>query len=128
MPPRVERGVVKPPNESQFKSDRRNNGVLTLGGAVRGTADEPNLSRFMHGDPGGSADLARRPSEVGPLPNETRFRDGDKGLSADDAMPFPDMPGRGAVPVNPFLASGGVAQAHPSPDDATSTLMRLGKQ
>jgi hypothetical protein len=126
--PNVQRGVVKPPNEGLFKmNDRRANGYLPLTDTKDAMPPDPNLSRFMHGDPGGSADLARRASEIGPLPNETRFREGDKGLSADAPVPFPDMPGRGAVPVNPFLASGGTAEASPSPDDATSTLMRQGK-
>jgi hypothetical protein len=128
MAARVERSVVKPPNENLFKgNDRRANGYLPLTETRGAMPPDPNLSRFMHGDTGGSANLARRPSEVGPLPNHTTFVDGDKGLSADHPVPFPDMPGRGAVPVNPFFASGGIAQASPSPDDATSALTRMGK-
>ena len=111
MPPPVERGVVKPPNEGEWKSDRRNNGYLPLTGAPKGTGDEPNLSKFMHGDPGGSSGLVRSAPAIPSTPNDGQFRDGDKGLSADAPTAVASMPGRGAVPVNPFLVSGGLVPA-----------------
>ena len=63
----------------------------------------PN-STLHAGDPGGSADLTRQPSPVAPVNH--RF-------NVDDArMPQPPAavdPGKGAIPVNPFLASAGIA-------------------
>ncbi len=104
MPP-MHRDLVTPPNDTG--GDRRANGFLGLTGRAA-PVDPTNLSRFAHGDPGGSADLTKLASQVAP-PNDSRFRDGDKGLTP--GMEFPASPGKGAVPVNPFLASGGLASA-----------------
>jgi hypothetical protein len=115
MPDR-QRGVVKPPNEGDFKGDRRTNGFLPLSGAGS-PVTASNLSRFMHGDAGGSADLARHASPV--IPANARLVDGDPGYTSqpDSAV----EPGKGAVPVNPFLASGpGLARATWIDDDAKS--------
>jgi hypothetical protein len=118
MAARVERNVVKPPNEDGFKRDCRNNGFLPLKGTVCGTGDEPNLSRFMHGDPGGSSGLVRSTPGIMTTPNDSQFREGDKGLAADDQPKFPNMPGKGAVPVNPFLATGKIAPTMPVFEEA----------
>ena len=116
--PDGQRGVVKPPNESDFKGDCRTNGFLPLSGAGAPVA-ALNLSRFMHGDAGGSADLARHASPV--IPGNAQFAAGDPGYT-----PQPDSavePGKGAVPVNPFLASGpGLARATLITDDAKSRV------
>ena len=117
MPDR-QRDVVKPPNEGDFKGDRRTNGFLPLSGSGS-PVTASNLSRFMHGDAGGSADLARHASPV--VPANARFVDGDPGYTSqpDSAV----EPGKGAVPVNPFLASGpGVARASRIADDAKSRV------
>ncbi len=111
---------IKPSNEPGPGGDRRANGFLPLTGAGS-PVDPSNLSRFAHGDPGGSADLTKLASPVAP-PNAGIFRGGDKGLTP--GMEFPLSPGKGAVPVNPFLSSGGIAQAQPEADSATSMLER----
>jgi len=113
MPDR-ERGVLKPPNMSDFKGDCRNNGFLPLSGA-KTPVSASNLSRFMHGDAGGSADLARHKSPV--VPANAKLVDGDPGYTSqpDSAV----EPGRGAIPVNPLLVSGqGLARAIPIAADA----------
>ena len=104
---KVERGVVKPPNqELQGLAATRSQAPRAGGPAARGSN-----SSILAGDPGGSADLTRLPSPVPPMSH--RF-------NVDDAkMPQPPAaiePGKGAVPVNPFLASGpGIARATSSP-------------
>ena len=55
MPDR-QRGVVKPPNETDFKGDCRTNGFLPLS-PEQSPFTASNHSRFRHGDAGGSADL-----------------------------------------------------------------------
>ena len=106
----VERGVVKPPNqELQGLAATRSHTPRAGTPASRGPT-----STLPSGGPGGSADLTRQPSAVKPV--SVRF-------NVDDAaMPQPRAaiePGRGAVPVNPFLPSGPViARARPIADDA----------
>jgi hypothetical protein len=113
MPDR-QRDVVKPPNESDFKGDCRTNGFLPLS-AAGSPVTASNLSRFMHGDAGGSADLARHASPV--VPANAKLVDGDPGYTP--LTPAAVKPGNGAVPVNPFLVSGpGLARAMPIADDA----------
>jgi hypothetical protein len=112
--PDSQRSVVKPPNMSGFKGDARTNGFLSLSGAGS-PVSAPNLSRFLHGDAGGSADLARRTSPVSPT--TSTLVDGDPGytLQPDSAV----EPGKGAVPVNPFVASRpGISRANGITDDA----------
>ena len=114
MPDR-QRGVVKPPNESDFKGDCRTNGFLPLS-AAGSPVTASNLSRFMHGDAGGSADLARHASPV--VPANAKLVAGDPGYTpeCDSAV----EPGKGAVPVNPILASGqGLARSIPIAGDAS---------
>jgi hypothetical protein len=113
MPDR-QRGVVKPPNEGEFKRDRRTNSFLPLSGAGS-PVTAPNVSRFVHAEAGGSADLARRASPV--VPSNMRLVDGDPGYTSQPNSAV--EPGKGAVPVNPFLASGpGLARASRITDDA----------
>ncbi len=100
MPPK-HRGVVTPPNEHAFKGDCRTNGFLPLS-----AGDTPfkalSPSTPLHIEPGGSADLFRRPSPVNPI--NTLLANGDPGytLQPDSAI----EPGKAAIPVNPFIASG----------------------
>jgi hypothetical protein len=115
MPDR-QRGVVKPPNEGDFKGDRRTNGFLSLSGAPSPAAVS-NLSRFMHVHAGGSADLVHHAPPV--VLAKARFVDGDPGYTSQPQSAV--EPGKGAVPVNPFLASEpGVARANRIADDAKS--------
>jgi hypothetical protein len=113
MPDR-QRGVVKPPNETDFKGDCRTNGFLPLT-----TAGSPvnasNLSRFRHGVAGGSADLARHASPV--VPANAKLVAGDPGYTSacDSAV----EPGKGAVPVNPVLSGQGLARSIPIAGDAS---------
>ena len=91
---KVERGVVKPPNqELQGLAATRSHAPRAGAPATRG----PNHAPLQ----GGSADLTRQPSPVAPA--SCRF-------NVDDArMPQPPSaiePGKGDVPVNPFLVSG----------------------
>jgi hypothetical protein len=114
MPDR-QRGVVKPPNESAFKGDGRTNGFLPLT-TEQSPVTASNLSRFRHGGTGGSADLARHASPV--VPANAKLVAGDPGYTP--ACPSAVEPGKGAVPVNPVLASGqGSARSIPIADDAS---------
>ncbi len=113
--PKAERGVVKSPNADIFATagDPRNS-YMPLARESSPVAYS-NLSRFMHGDPGGSSSLARQTSAV-PVPNQRFDVDNVNNSQIDN---FPVQPGRGAVPVNPFLADGpGLARAKRLPDDA----------
>ena len=108
---KVERGVVKPPNlELQGLAATR-----SARAASRACLRSRGPNSALHaGDPGGSADLTRQPSPVAPVSH--RF-------NVDDArMPQPPAaiePGKGAVPVNPFLASDpGIVRAIAIADDA----------
>jgi hypothetical protein len=57
--------------------------------------------------------------------NDSTLRDGDKGTSGPaSANPSAVMPGQGAVPVNPFLVSGGLVPSRPIADEATERMIR----
>jgi hypothetical protein len=111
---KVERNIVKPPNqELQGLSATRSAAPRAGVPESRGS----NSSLFA-GDPGGTADLTRRPSPVAPL--SQRF---NVDLAQMPQPPAACEPGKGAVPVNPFLAAGpGLARAVPTDDDAGQTL------
>jgi hypothetical protein len=98
--PAAQRDVIKPPNLGEFSTNRaaNSNGPLTRGASPTGP---PNLSSFLHGDPGSTANLGRQASPMDP-PNATKFRAGDKGMS-DANAPAAVEPGKPAVPVNPFV-------------------------
>lgn len=104
------------PNQGKFKTNGANNSFMPL---TRGpsTANPPNLSRLMHGDPGGSANMTKMASPIVP-PNGGIFRDGDKGVSATSPTPAAVQPGKPAIPTNPFLVSGGIQPAARQPDNA----------
>jgi hypothetical protein len=89
---KVERGVVKAPNqELQGLAATRSHGPRAGMPAV------PELKKALHG---GSADLTRQPSPV--APPSCRF-DVDKARMPQPPAAF--EPGKGEVPINPFLAS-----------------------
>jgi hypothetical protein len=119
--PAAERGVVKPPNEGEWKNnDARANGFLPL-------ADHPSDCHPPNYGPGGdrrggSYSLAGEASTVHP---SNRSLGGDRrGFSGDAEMPAAVEPGKGAVPVNPFLAGGGMARAMPVADMAEGKLRK----
>ena len=90
----------------------KNNGFLGLGGGA-GSVNPPNTG--AGGDHrAGSFPLGGSGSPVNP-PNNRRFSVGDV------EMPQPASaiePGKGAVPVNPFLPGGAVAHSLPVADMA----------
>ena len=111
--PNVERGVVKPANEPGRAGARANNGYLPLAGGQ--PAMHPSNEPGARGDRrGGSMPLASQPSPV--TTHDHRFQVGDA------KMPNPPSafePGRGAVPVNPFVPGGqGINRVYPVADMA----------
>jgi len=113
--PKIERNVVKPPNEDRWKrNDERENGFLSLAGGAS-PVKPPNQADG--GDwRAGSFPLAGMASPVKP-PNEADGGDW-RGFSSDHEMPAAVEPGRGAIPVNPFLPGGEAARAVPMRDSA----------
>ena len=103
---KVDRGIVKPPNQE-----------LQGLAATRSHAPRAEMPAMPCPKPalqGGSADLTRQPSPVAAA--SCRF-------NVDNAcMPQPPSafePGKGDVPVNPFLASGSaIIPGFPFIDDA----------
>jgi hypothetical protein len=91
---RVERNVVKPPNQKLQGPGSNKSATPRAHVALAGG---PNAA-LRSGDPGGSANLTRQPSPVPPVNH--RF-------NVDEAqMPQPPAavePGHGAIPVNPGL-------------------------
>jgi hypothetical protein len=101
----VQQGVVKAPNlQLQDLAAARSSAPAAEAAVARASN-----SALFAGDPGGSANLERRPSPV-VLPSH-RFN------VADARMPQPPSaiePGKGAIPVNPFLPTEpGIARARP---------------
>jgi hypothetical protein len=101
----VERGVVKGSNKEGPGGDGRNNGFLPLSGGAA-TVHPANRSGPGGDRRAGSFPLGGGASPVDP-PNAKRF---DVGMVK---MPQPESaiePGKGAVPVNPFLPGGAAAR------------------
>jgi hypothetical protein len=100
----VERGVVKGSNQEGAGGDRRNNGFLPLGGG--GSTVRPSNEMGAGGDRrNGSFPLTAGGERITP-PNH-RF---EVGMVK---MPQPESaiePGKGTVPVNPFLPGGAAAR------------------
>lgn len=107
---KVERGVVRGSNQEGPGGDKRNNGFLPLGG---GAGSVHPANQAMGGDRRmGSFPLGGGASPINP-PNNKRFSVGDV------EMPQPASaiePGKGDVPVNPFLPGGAVARSLPVSD------------
>ncbi len=108
----VERGVVKGSNKEGPGGDDRNNGFLPLAGGAS-TVHPANEARVGGDRRSGSFPLSESMGAVQP-PNH-RF---DVGMVK---MPQPESaiePGRGDVPVNPFLPGGAAARSLPISDMA----------
>jgi hypothetical protein len=107
----VERGVVRGSNKPTVRGDDRENGFLSLAGGP--SAARPSNESGPRGDRrNGSFPLAEMGSPVSP-PNSRRFSVGE-GLTPQPASQI--EPGKGSVPVNPFLPGGGVARSLPVSD------------
>jgi hypothetical protein len=107
----VQRGVVRGSNEQSPAGNKKNNGFLPLSGGA-GTVHPSNMG--MGGDKrNGNFPL----SAGGPMtkPPDHRFNVDQVGMPD---QPFPDQPGKGAVPVNPFLPGGAAARSLPVADEA----------
>jgi hypothetical protein len=107
----VERGVVKGSNKEGPGGDGRQNGFLSLSGGA-GTVHPANYG------PGGDRKNGSFPLTGGAPAiqrNAERFNVDQVGMPD---QPFPDQPGKGAVPVNPFLPGGVAARAMPEADMA----------
>ncbi|MGO9467910.1 MAG: hypothetical protein ACLQVF_27550 [Isosphaeraceae bacterium] len=106
--PNVERDVVKPPNQQGPAGNRAANGFMPL--ARDPSPTKPSNEPGAAGDRrGGSANLAGQMSPV---------KTPDHRFKLEDAkMPQPPAafePGKGAVPVIPFVPGGqGVNRVHP---------------
>ncbi len=111
--PNVERDVVKPANETGRAGARARNGFLPLTGSP--ATVHPSNEPGARGDRrGGTADLT---------PHSSPVRVPDHRFNVENAkMPQPPSavePGKGAVPVNPFVPGGqGVNRAYPVADMA----------
>jgi hypothetical protein len=109
----VQHGVVKGSNKEGSGGDMRNNGFLPLGGGA--STVHPANRQGPGGDRrDGSFPLAGSASPVNP-PNAKRW---DVGMVGMPDQPFPAEPGKGAIPVNPFMPGGAAARALPEPDMA----------
>jgi hypothetical protein len=111
--PNVERDVVKTSSLPANMGDKRNNGFLPLGGGP--SATHPANEAYKGGDRrGGSADLTGLASPV--HTPDHRFNIGNA------KMPQPPAafePGKGAVPVYPFIPGGqGINRVEPEADTA----------
>ena len=105
----VERGVVRGSNKEGPGGDGRKNGFLPLAGGA-GTVHPSNRG------PGGDRRDGSFPlSGGGPAikRNEERFNVDQVGMPE---QPWPSEPGKGAVPVNPFLPGGAAARSLPVAD------------
>jgi hypothetical protein len=104
----VEHGVVKPPNKATKGGDDRENGFLPLSGSA--SPVRPNEA-FAGDHRGGSFPL----SGGAPMtkPPEHRFNVSDAGMPQP---PSAVEPGKGAVPVNPFMGGGGKTTSLPVSD------------
>ena len=100
----VQRGVVKGSNVEGSAGNRANNGFVPLGGGAP-TVHPANMPGATGDRRSGSFPLGGGASPIDP-PNAKRF---DVGMVQ---MPQPASaiePGKGMVPVNPFLPSGSPA-------------------
>jgi hypothetical protein len=107
----VQRGVVNPPNKPDRAGDGRANGYLPLSGGA------PTLHPSNHG-PGGDRRGGSFPLDGGaPAIHESQRR-----FNVDDVkMPQPASaiePGKGAVPVNPFMPGAAAGRSAAVSDEA----------
>ena len=107
----VQRGVVRGSNKEGPGGDHRNNGFMPLSGGA-GTVHPSNMG------PGGDKRNGSFPLSAGAAmtkPPDHRFNVGQVGMPD---QPWPDQPGKGSVPVNPFLPGGMAARSLPVADEA----------
>jgi hypothetical protein len=107
----VERGVVRPANKPTTGGDDRNNGFLPLSG-MSSPVSPPNQG------PGGDRRGGSFPlGGASPAIRDTQHR-----FNVDEVlMPQPASaiePGKGAIPVNPFMPGGAAARSASVADDA----------
>src|ERR1700735_1551230 len=100
----VQRGVVKGSNDEERGGDPRANGYLPLGGGAS-TVHPANMPGAAGDRRNGSSSLAGVTPAI--QRNEQRFNV-DQILQSP--TPTAIEPGKGAVPVNPFLPGGAVAR------------------
>ncbi len=100
----VQRGIIRGSNQQGPGGDRRNNGYLPLSGGAS-TVHPANMPGAAGDCRAGSASLAGGAPAIKPP---------DHRFNVDQAqMPQPASamdPGKGQIPVNPFLPSGAVAR------------------
>jgi hypothetical protein len=107
----VQRGVVRGSNKPTTGGDDRKNGFLPLSGGAA-TVHPSNMG--PGGDKrGGSFPLSGGAPAI--QRNAERFNVDQVGMPD---QPWPDQPGKGAVPVNPFLPGGAAARSLPVADEA----------
>jgi len=111
---KVERGVVRPPNKPVARGDDRNNGFLSL-------ADRAPAIHDLDLD---SAKGDRRAGSFSLAPGAPEIRDTQRKFNVDEVpgshspLAWPDEPGKGVVPVNPFMPGGAAARSVSVADDA----------
>jgi hypothetical protein len=108
----VERGVVHGSNKEGPGGDRRANGFMPLSGSAA-TVHPANMAAGGDRRANGSVSLSGGAPTINP-PNH-KF---EAGMVK---MPQPESaiePGRGTVPVNPFVAGGAAARSLPVADMA----------
>jgi hypothetical protein len=113
----VERGIVRGSNREGPGGDRRDNGYLPLAGHPS-TVHPANMA--AGGDRrNGSFPLGAGASSVNP-PNASAFRFSPEQVpnTSSGAPGSAVEPGRGTVPVNPFMPSGAVERSLPVADMA----------
>jgi hypothetical protein len=114
----VEKSIVNPPNEHIKDGNYRGSAPL---GKSASPVNPPNAG-IKDGDPdNGFLPLTHGASPMNP-PNDSVLRF-DVSKAKMPQPPSVEQPGKGAVPVNPFMKGGGIAPAASLPDSA----MRRGK-
>jgi hypothetical protein len=109
----VERGVVKGSNQECCGGDRRANGFMGLAGGA--STVHPSNETSPGGDRrGGSFPLGGGAAAIHPPDHRFSVESGVPGAMSVGA----EEPGKGAVPVNPFLAGGAAARSMPVSDMA----------
>lgn len=100
----VQRGVVRGSNQEGAGGDHRSNGFLPLSGGAA-TVHPANMPGAIGDRRGGSASLA------GMAPAIQRANDRFNVDQVQMAQPASAIePGKGAIPVNPFLPGGAIAR------------------
>lgn len=107
MPGGARRGIVAPPNEAGAGGNRANNSYLPLAGA-KATA--------LPIDHGGDRSHGSAPQGGISIPVHPRDHRFDVRKAKMPQPPSAIEPGKGAIPVNPWNATGEPNHALPQPD------------